>query len=246
MMNKYKLANLTREDVENRIKEGAIAILPIGATEQHGPHLPMGTDFYLAEFLATKVAEKINGIILPTIPFGYSWVWQSLPGTVSIKHRTLELFISDVIESAKRSGYQMLVIINGHESNTTTLKYVVRDYAENSDFPVYYFFYPEFDEVRTKYCESKTWFGMIHACEFETSLMLASNPELVHPEKATLEYPPYSYEYKHASRELGEISKSGIFGDATLASSEKGDGMLNDFAQNIVTAIEALRKDFRS
>jgi len=239
-MQSNNIAEMTREEVRNRIVENALAILPFGATEQHGNHLPLGTDTILVEYICQKLAEQVNGVVFPAIPFGYSWVWNDIPGTISIHHRNLESLLEDVVKSVERSGFRGLAIINGHSSNETTMKYVLRDFAENSTFPVYRFTYPNLNQIRTKVCESETWFGMVHACEFETSLLLAVRSELVAMDKASKEYPPFDYDYLYGSKQLSTISSSGVYGDATLATAEKGRVMLNMFISEIVSSINVL------
>jgi len=235
------LAEMTRDEIAERLAEHPVAILPLGATEQHGHHLPLGTDNYLAETYAARIAERVDGIILPTIPYGYSWVWKDIPGTVTVDHRTLEAYLSDVIESVERSGFGMVVLVDGHESNVATMKYVARDYAAHSDFPVVRLFYPDMGTVRAESCESDTWFGMIHACEFETSLMLDSRPELVDMSRAEPEYPEFSEEYTYGAEQLGNISESGVYGDPTLASTDKGRVMFERFVDEAVRIIEKFR-----
>lgn len=240
MANNY-LAEMTRDEIAERLATHPVAILPLGATEQHGSHLPLGTDNYLAEEYSARIAERINGVVLPTIPYGYSWVWKDLPGTITVGHRTLEVFLADVIESVERNGFSMLVLVDGHESNVTTMKYVVRDYAAHSDFPIVRLFYPKIASVRAEICESDMWFGMIHACEFETSLMLNSHPELVDMSRAVREYPEFSEDYSYGAEQLGNISTSGVFGDPTPATADKGRVMLDRFVDEAVRIIEKLR-----
>ncbi|MEE6282941.1 creatininase family protein [Georgenia sp. MJ170] len=237
-----RLAEMTRDEIEARLATRPVALLPIGATEQHGHHLPLGTDNYLAEDYARRIAERVDGIVLPTVPFGYSWVWKDLPGTVTVGHRTLEAYLSDVVESVERSGYGMLVIVDGHESNVTTMKYVVRDHAERSTFPVLRLFYPGLKEVFDEHLESDTWHGMIHACEFETSLLLDARPELIDMDKAVREYPPFSEEYTYGATQLGGLSESGVFGDPTLASQAKGKAMFDVLVDEAVRVIDHKRR----
>lgn len=235
------LAEMTRDEIAERLAEHPVAILPLGATEQHGHHLPLGTDNYLAETFAARIAARVDGVILPTIPFGYSWVWKDIPGTVTVGHRTLEAYLSDVIESVERSGFGMVVLVDGHESNIATMKYVARDYAARSNFPVVRLFYPNLASVRAESCESGTWFGMIHACEFETSLMLDSRPELVDMSRAEREYPAFSEEYAYGAEQLGNVSDSGVYGDPTLASIDKGRVMFEQFVDEAVRIVEKFR-----
>lgn len=236
-----RLDTMTIEETKTRLAKKPIAILPLGATEQHGPHLPMGTDTFLAEAMAEKLAAKLDGIILPTIPFGYSWVWSGLPGTITVRHETLEAFLSDVCRSVEQAGFGMLLIINGHESNTTSIKFVVRQNSQESDFPILRIFYPDLSRVREEHCESPTWFGMIHACEFETSLMLAVQPDKVDMSKAVREYPSYNADYFLGCSPLSHISESGVFGDATLASTEKGEAMLDEFIQITLSHVRSIK-----
>lgn len=225
----HLLANMTRDEIARRLADHPVAFLPLGATEQHGHHLPMGTDNFLAEAYALKLAEKVNGVVLPTVPFGYSWVWQDVPGTITVQNETLERYLWDVFESVERCGYSLLVLVDGHESNVTSMKYVVRRYADRSKFPVVRLFYPRMAEAHARVCETGTWFGMFHACEFETSLMLEALPKLVDMSKAVAEYPDYSPEYAHGSEQLGNLSTSGVFGDARAASAEKGRRLFDHF-----------------
>jgi len=231
------LAEMTRDEITERLANRPIALLPIGATEQHGHHLPLGTDNFLAEDYARRIAERVDGIVLPTVPFGYSWVWKDVPGTVTVGHRTLEAYLSDVVESVERSGFGMLVIVDGHESNVTTMKYVVRDYAQRSSFPVVRLFYPSLSALFREHLESDTWHGMIHACEFETSLLPDAPPELVDMNKAESEYPPFSDEYAYGAEQLGPLSESGVFGDPTVASRKKGEVMFRALVDEAVRII---------
>ena len=99
--------------------------------------------------------------------------------------------------------------------------------------PVIYFFYPGLTEVMAEHCESETWHGMVHACEFETSLMLAMYPEHVQMEKAVAEYPDKPSLYGKSSVSLGDLSQSGVYGDPTKATKEKGQLMLDAFVKAI-------------
>lgn len=231
------LAEMTRDEIAARLVDRPVALLPIGATEQHGHHLPLGTDNFLAEDYARRIAERVDGIVLPTVPFGYSWVWQDLPGTVTVGHRTLEAYLTDVVESAERNGFGMLVIVDGHESNVTTMKYVVRDYAAHSTFPVVRLFYPSLATLFDEHLESEPWHGMVHACEFETSLLLDARPDLVDMDKAVSEYPPFSEEYAYGAEQLGHLSDSGVFGDPTVATRAKGKVMFNALVDEAVRII---------
>lgn len=224
---------MTRDEVEDAVGQFPVAILPLGATEQHGHHLPLGVDIMLAEGLARLVAQETGALLLPAVPFGYSWVWRDIPGTVSLQQHHVEAVIKDVAHSVSRYGIQLLVLINGHEANTSSMKYATRELQDELAMPVIYFFYPGLSELMAKHCDSETWHGMIHACEFETSLMLAMYPEHVQMEKAVAEYPERPSLYGKSSESLGDLSESGVYGDPTKATEEKGRLMLDAFVKTV-------------
>lgn len=234
----YELAYMTRPEVEEAVKKIKTVILPFGATEQHGPHLPLGTDTFLARGLAQKLAERIEALVLPEIPVGYSYVWKGIPGTVSIHQETVKILVKDVAKSLHEYGIERLIILNTHGANSSALKYAARELAGEISMEIFYFTYPALDEV-AKIAESPRWHGMVHACEIETSWLLALHPELCDMEKAVAEYPEGSEvsKYHYSSLPMGVLSKSGVFGDATLATKEKGEVMLEKIIEHMEKVI---------
>ncbi|CCQ92699.1 Creatininase subfamily [[Clostridium] ultunense Esp] len=235
---------MNRNEVKKRIEEFPVAILPIGATEQHGPHLPLGVDIFIATELSKRVAEKTGAVVLPTLPFGYSWVWRDISGTVSLEQHRVETVIKDVAHSVARYGIKLLVIINGHDANNTSMKYATRELEDELDLEVIYLFYPEMENVIKDVMETPTWHGMIHACEFETSLMLAVKPELVNMDLAVEEYPDKPNLYGKSTMSLGHMSKSGVYGDPTKATKEKGEKLLNIFVNNMSNCLMEAYNNF--
>ncbi|MDM5338485.1 creatininase family protein [Fictibacillus enclensis] len=224
-----ELLKMTRDEVAEAVADFPVAILPLGATEQHGHHLPLGVDVYLAEGISRKLAQRTGALLLPSLPFGYSWVWRDIPGTVSLEQHRVEGVIKDVAKSVQRYGIQLLVLVNGHDANNASMKYAVRELQDELDLTVIHLFYPNLDNVMKTHCESPTWHGMVHACEFETSLMLALCPEMVDMKKAVREYPKKPLLYGKSTISLGDLSKSGVYGDATLATKYKGEAMITEF-----------------
>ncbi len=246
MQKAKEIINMTRDEVKAAIEEFPVAILPMGATEQHGHHLPLGVDIFLAEGISRKLSEQTGALLLPSLPFGYSWVWRDIPGTVSLQQHHVEAVIKDIAHSVERYGIKMLVLVNGHDANNASMKYATRELADELNIPVIYLFYPNLNKIIEEHCESPTWHGMVHACEFETSLMLALKPELVDMNKAVREYPEKPRLYGKSSISLGDLSNSGVYGDATLATKDKGEAMLNLFLpemeQIILEAYEETKK----
>lgn len=233
----YWLNQLTWPQAEEQIKKMPVALVPVGATEQHGRHLPIGTDVFLAEKLASMVSDRTGALVYPSVNFGYSWVWRDRVGTVSMRQPVLQEILKDVVRSVERYGIQMVLFINGHEANSATLKYAVREIQDETTVKVLGMFYPGWQQVYQEYMESPTWGGMFHACEFETSLMLATNEELVHMEDAVREYPERPLYYGMDNTSIGDLSSSGTYGDPTVATKKKGEKMLEIFAENIVKLI---------
>ena len=246
MSNQVK--DMTWREVQERLREFPVVIVPIGSTEQHGYHLPIGTDVYLAEALAEKTAEKTVQILpIPVPPPVFHrqnpvWTakchWRDRIGTVTIRQDILREILKDVVRSVERYGVKILIFMNGHEANRSVIKYAIREIQDETDVKVLGMFYPGMEEIYDKYMETPTWGGMFHACEFETSLMLAVKPETVHMERAVQEYPVRPTTYGMDNTSIGELSVSGTYGNPVPATEEKGEMMLEQFTENISAVIE--------
>lgn len=179
------LQELTRPEAAARLAQMPVAILPVGSTEQHGPHLPLGTDIFLAEELARRVSDATGAVVLPSLNFGYSWGWRDIPGTVTFSEKLMEEILIETARSVERYGVKVLVFLNGHEANTSAMKYAIRRVQDEVSVKLLGMFYPGIKEVYARQMESPTWGGMFHADEFETSLLLASDKkDLVQMDKA--------------------------------------------------------------
>jgi len=225
---------LSRDAFADRVRKVPAVILPLGATEQHGHHLPLGVDMFLAEALAIRIAKKTGATVMPTMPFGYSWVWCDSPGTITLKTSTIENVIVETAESLAKNGVRHLFLVSGHEANGAAMKQGSRRLRDNPDISVWRLFYPDLSTVMSSHCASKSWHGIVHACEFETSLMLAVKPHLVDMKKACREYPEHDNGYFFGATPMGDLSKSGVFGDATQATAQKGEAMIDAFVERMV------------
>jgi creatinine amidohydrolase len=213
-------SEMSRLEAEQIVND-SIFILPLGSLEQHGPHLPLGTDYYTAEELSRRVALRIeNSIILPGLPFGYSWVWRDIPITVTIREKTLEEVLKEIAYSICRFKAKALVVINGHLANESALKYAARDLVDEIPLKFFYFSLPEINKFPV---DSNPSSLTIHAEEIETSLILSVRPDLVNMSLAKPEYPVRPKSYGCSALSLGILSKSGVFGDPSVATKEKGE-----------------------
>jgi creatinine amidohydrolase len=233
----YLVQNMTRPQVEERIRKYPVAILPVGSCEQHGPHLPLGTDTMIVEALAALVSDLTGALAFPPLNFGYSWVWRDIAGTVSLPADRMTAVLKDAAFSMERYGVRLLVFLNGHEANNASIKYAVREVQDQTTLKLLGMFYPGLEETYGAWMESPTWGGIFHACEFETSLMLAIHPDLVNMSLATAEYPEKSPFFGMDNTAMGSLSSSGVFGNPELATKEKGKAMMDIFSKKIAAII---------
>ncbi len=245
----YLLGEMTWPQAELRLKETDTALLPVGAVEQHGPHLPLDVDAWDADYLCREVARRCSDpkpLVLPLIPYGVSYQHDEFPGTLSIKPETLSRLVYEVGVSAARHGVTKLVIVNGHGGNAPALQYAAQminrdariftcvDTGETSDADV-----AELAETPND----------VHAGEIETSTALATRPELVDMARARRAVPRFSSQYLNfSSRRRVEwyahtsgISPSGVLGDPTRASREKGERIWEVMIGHLVAFVETLK-----
>ena len=224
----------TWQECRDFLQRHPCAILPLGATEQHGPHLPQNTDTILAEALACRVAERSAGLVLPPLPIGYSWVWRDYPGSLTFSFDTFRAVIKDIARSLERNGCRAMLLMTAHGANPQPLKYTARELTDEMEMKILRVFYPNLSQLIAD-AESAMWAPMnFHADEFETSLMLYLRPDLVRMDRAVKEYPPRSMDYEMSSLPMGALSESGVFGDATVATAEKGERWFNACVESIV------------
>lgn len=218
-----ELEKLTWQDAEEALKKYEIVMIPLGArTKEHGPHLPLNNDWIMAEYLARRVSEEVPVILMPTIQYGYYPSFLEYPGSVSIKLETFKEMVKDICISMNGYGAKKFYILNTGISTIQGLKIAAEELKELGIEMRYTDIHDAGREMREKISEQE---GGTHADEIETSIMLYIEPEVVDMGKAVKDY--------HPSRERGltrdpkktgikVYSESGIFGDATLATVEKG------------------------
>jgi creatinine amidohydrolase/Fe(II)-dependent formamide hydrolase-like protein len=244
-----RLGPLTWPEAEKRFKDIDVALLPVGAIEQHGPHLPLDTDAWDAERICDDVAAACSHprpIVLPPIAYGVSYHHDDFPGTLSISPDTLSRMVYEIGVAAARNGITKLLIINGHGGNSAALHFAAQminrdtgiftavDTGESSDTDI------------DKLTETP---NDVHAGEVETSTTLALRPELVRMDLAKPAIPRFSSHYLDftSKRSVGwyahtkKISESGVLGDPTLATAEKGRQMWRIMVENLVEFVEDLR-----
>lgn len=125
MSKKYEMFRMTWKEIEQSIKDDPVVIIPLGSTEQQGPHTPTG-DYRAAKAVAAKVAEVTDSLTIPTIPFGYSEYFRNFPGTINLSAETLLSVLLDTVRSLNSNGFKHIIFFNGHGGNTPVIDRAAR------------------------------------------------------------------------------------------------------------------------
>lgn len=245
----YLLAELTWPQARARFRETDLALLPVGAIEQHGPHLPLDVDAWDADHLARRVAAACSEprpLVLPLIPYGVSHNHDDFSGTLSVTPETLSRLVYEVGMAAARHGITKLVIINGHGGNVPTLQFAAQ--MINRDARIFTCV-DTGDTSEAEVAKLVETPNDVHAGEVETSTTLATRPELVQMSKARKFVPRFFNQYLDASSassvewyaQTARISSSGVLGDPTRASREKGEKIWQLMIEHLVAFVESLK-----
>lgn len=230
-------ASASWEDVSAAIARGIVALLPVGAVEQHGAHLPLLTDTVMATGVARRIAEGCDGLLLPAIAYGDAWTTEGWAGTLSLSPETLRLSLLDIGRGLQRMGVMGLVTVNGHFGNREPINLAARALSE-AGFPVLHLDYPRLEALAAELMESEpAGPGFYHADEVETSMMLALAPETVRMDRAKPEYPEFPELFGTEPMKLSAFNTSGVFGDPRPATAEKGEAMIAGIAAESVRLI---------
>jgi mycofactocin system creatininase family protein len=207
-----RLAALTSADVASVAARRTMLVVPLGATEQHGPHLPLGTDTVIATALAGRLGS--DSIVAPPLPYGSSGEHQGFPGTVSIGQAAVESILVELVRSATET-FDRVLLLSAHGGNAEPVARAVRRLRE------------EGRDVRA-WSPASVWGGDAHAGQIETSLMLALRPETVAIDRAESGNTAPLGAIIGAMREGGvrSVSENGVLGDPTGASAAAGVELL--------------------
>lgn len=233
-------ATLTLEEIGDAAAAGAVALLPVGATEQHGPHLATGTDTLLADHVAAAAAELTGDVVLPALPYGCSlghtdhW-----PGTLALTATTMTAVVGEVGRWAHGSGFRKLVIVNGHATNGPPCQSAILELRhELPDLRAR--FVSIFDltpTIAARYTEDAPDF---HANEAETSMLLHLDESGVRPDRIVDE--PDRTVGRVLSYPMPAVTRSGVVGKPSTASAERGA----ELVEQLVAALAELLRQARA
>jgi creatinine amidohydrolase len=237
---------------DERVRDGErVVFLPVGALEQHGPHLPMNCDVAIPAAISERVARRLGGLVAPAIAYGYKSQPKSgggnhFPGTTSLDGMTLICTVRDVIKEFARHGVRKMAVMVGHYENTMFaiegVDLALRDLRADGirDMKIVRADYWDFTSQETIgkiWTEGFPGWATEHAGVMETSIMLHLHPNLVDMSRAPL-HPPASFPpYDVYPVNPDWVPSSGALCSATLATAEKGALLVEEYVQGISRAL---------
>jgi len=243
---------LSVPEIQQLDRDRTILLLPIGSVEQHGHHLPLGTDTMLAVSVSCAAADRLNGrvAVLPPPWYGFSPHHMHFAGTVTLRVETLMKLVEDISESVIAHGFHRLLIVNGHGGNiglidvlSSTLGHKFRGKARIATLTYFQLARDAIAKLR----KSQPG-GMGHACEFETAMMQYIHPNLVAIDRAKVTYPQTGSAYLSTDllggsrvrtyHDFSDLSESGTLGDPILASREAGVEFHSAVVDELIKFIE--------
>src|SRR2546423_179180 len=240
---------LTQPEMAAQLKKNPLVILPTGSVEQHGPHLPTGTDTLAANVIAHAVAERMDGLVLPSTPLGVTPMHMPFEGTITLTPDTYMRVLTETCVSTARHGAKYLVILNWHEGNIASLALAAEAMHRDHGMSVL--------TVQACYVAEELYGhscnGLSHGGEIEALAVLAHRPDLVHLDRID-----YSSDHSHGHKmdklrrtrayqpvltDIRSIAPTGWFGSPQHATAEKGKRMLADIADAIAREAIAIFRE---
>ena len=249
------LGEMTTREVDVFLEQSRTVIVPVGSTEQHGPHAPLHTDALIPTEVARRAAPRVGAVVAPTINYSLSYPHVGFTGLVHIRIPTFMALIEDLCVSLSSIGFRRIVFLNGHYDNTYAIAYACANAAERlpegtTAFPVNYW-----DGLSpTEAAEFFDPSNGLHANRGETSAVLAIAPNLVDMEQANIEFPPFpevgnpaavhTAFFFSAPGSVHRATRSGTWGDAREASAEFGERYLAVVVESVVRILDDIERTF--
>lgn len=235
------VADITWSEVAKRVAAGAVGILPIGAScKEHGFHLPMNTDQIQAEWFARQLVQDRNILIWPAVTYGYYPAFVDYPGSCSLTKMTFSSCVYDILQGIIRTAVHRTIVINTGISTIGPLQTAIDMLEGNNRITLFNAYSgPCFKRAQSE-VEEQSAGG--HADEIETSIMLAIAPGLVDMSKAgKCIVHKQAGPFNRAKPEQPNYSPSGVNGDATLATAEKGKRLVRAILDDLNDQFENCR-----
>ncbi len=243
---------MSAEILRAKAAEDALVILPVASTEQHGPHLATGVDTFLCTEVcrrtALRVAEAQPVVVAPTVWMGLAEHHVELGGTFTVGLKAWHTLLHELCDAIRRAGFNKIIIVNGHGGNIAALAALTTDLTRDLGLPIAsagYWTLASQSGAVADILEDQD--GLIHACEAETSMMMAAHPDLVDSSRLDEAVGPSPGMAEVLSpavmrwRSFAELTPSGVLGDARRASPEKGERLFQVMSQTLAEALIAGR-----
>jgi creatinine amidohydrolase len=221
--------------------ETDLVLIPLGAVEVYGPHLPLGADGIATSALAKRVAEIIPAFVAPLIPVGYSAALDEFPGTLSVQPSSLVAYTRDIAESFINWGCRRILFLNGHAGNVPYLNELARTLTDDHGVRCAQIDWWRFIQPLVEDLVESDILPHGHASEFGTSVMLHLAPDHVKNERAVRTPPSTTDSFPdfHRPGSYRELTPTGVLGDGTLGSAEKGAETMRRAVERIVTFLKS-------
>jgi len=250
----YLYSDLTWPELREAIKRQPVILLPVGSVEDHGPHLPLDTDNFMPTRICLDTARRIPDevLVMPTVPYGFNWHHIDFPGTIGIQWDHFIDYMCDITRSVAYHGFHKIIIVDGHGSNLPLVDIVARRTIMETNALCASLIYTNLIvDVAREVRESDVPGGMAHACELETSLYMAVDEERVERDRVQKEMgmPKSSFIWHDLANPSpvqmmewwSTFSHTGVLGDPTLASKEKGDRLYSVLVDRMVELVRELK-----
>lgn len=245
----HYLPALSESNIRSRMADPRhLFLLPLGATEQHGPHLPVGTDSLIGDILLSGILSALGNdfplTVLPALPITKSNEHTGFPGTLTIGKSTLLSLLNDMLDGLEAQGASRFAFLNTHGGNTAWLRTALRERACTSE-ATYHLLNPMPENGMN---ERESNFG-IHAGEYESALLYAAIPECCKPQLADCQWIDQNLSHPDLRPEFApvtfawvasDLSPSGTMGDATQATAQKGQQWISAAVDQLCTELKAL------
>lgn len=228
-----KLAELSWVEAREAVRRTRVALLPIGATEQHGPHLPLGTDWFIAERIAERASEVDGWLVLPTVSVGVSEGHRQFWGTLWLRSDLLCAHAVAIARALASHDLRRIVFVNGHGGNCAALGEAARTLRAERIYAYVHNWWIAIGDVLRELFPDPT----AHAGSMETSAMLAIDPSLVNQDRFKDASSVVEWSKRVEGVEIGmdtiDFSQEGNVGDPTLADPEKGRALIEAAAEGL-------------
>jgi creatinine amidohydrolase len=234
------LEDLTWQDAERVLKPESVVVIPLGAAaKEHGPHLPLKNDWLIADYLTKRVLAAADVVVMPTVAYGYYPAFVEYPGSTSLRLETARDLIVDICRSVARHGPRRFYVLNTGISTVASLEPAAEVLRKDGIVLAWLDTRKAAGDVRKAISKQE---GGSHADEIETSMMLYMAPQVVQMAKAVHEFNTADGPLTRNPKGPGCYSASGVYGDATLATREKGEKVTEAIVAAVLREIEQLRK----